>query len=263
MLRKLVIGAAAAGGLALGAGAALADGMPRAPAYQANRGCANWAGVYVGGHAGAAWAKTDWHWINDNYFADAGDRSKIDPFSYIAGVHGGVQHQWGCFVAGLEATYSAGDITKDIASPFFPTLDTHSASLSRVTTVTGRLGYSAGDWLLYGKGGYAGARVELFAQTNFLPGFGDAQSQSDQWHNGWTVGTGFEVQLGSALGKSMIFGLEYNYIDLGSRSHTLACVPAGCFGPADPIVNADVNMHVVTARLTFLLGREPRVEAFK
>ena len=263
MLRKLVIGVAAAGGLSVAAGAALADGMPGAPKYQTYRGCANWAGVYVGGHVGAAWAKTDWLWINDNYFDLApGDRSKIDPFSYIGGFHGGIQHQLGCWVAGFEATYSAGDITKDIVSPFFPEFDTHSAALSRVTTVTARLGYSAGDWLFYGKGGYAGARVELFAQTNNTFGQ-DAQSQSDQWHNGWTVGTGFEVQLGSSMGKSITFGLEYNYIDLGNRTHTLACTPAGCQGFPDAIVRADVDMHVVTARLTFLLGREHRVEPLK
>jgi outer membrane immunogenic protein len=262
MLRSMMIGVVAAGSLAVGSGAAFADGMPARAAYKEFRPCANWAGIYGGGHLGGAWAKTDLTWVNDNFFnIGPGDRSSIEPSSFIAGVHGGAQHQVGCFVMGLEGSFSGGDITKDVDSPFFPGIDTHSAAISRVTTFTGRLGYSWQDWMLYGKGGYAGARVELFAHTN--NNFGaDAHAHSDRWQSGWTVGGGLEYQLKGTGGKAMVLGLEYNYINLGTATHNTTC-DAFCGGFPAPIIRADVDMHVVTGRVTFLLGRDDRIEPYK
>jgi outer membrane immunogenic protein len=251
---------AALPGILLMSGVACADGTAPISQYQRYRPCANWAGVYAGAHIGAAWASTDWTWKNDNFFdIGSGDRSSIDPSSAIAGFHGGVQHQLGCAVLGLEGTFSGGDITKDIVSPFFPDSDRHSASISRITTVTGRLGYSWDHWLVYGKGGYAGANVALF--THDLDNQVDAHS--NVWQSGWTAGAGVEVQLGHSLGGNIILGVEYNYINLGSRTHTLACAPADCGSFPAPIINADVDVHAVTARLTFLLGRDRPSELTK
>src|SRR6476660_8859325 len=74
----------------------LADCMVRAPAITPYRSCANWSGPYGGLHAGAGFAQTDWNWLSDNFFDNGpGDRSKIDTFGYIAGIHGGIQHQMG------------------------------------------------------------------------------------------------------------------------------------------------------------------------
>jgi len=241
--------------------AALADGMP-AP-VQEYRACANWSGAYVGPDFGAGFAHTDWKWLNDNYFdIGPGDHSSIDPRGFVFGVHGGLQGQWGCWVAGLEGTFSGGDITKRILSPFFPDSDHHTATISSVATATGRLGYSIKDFLLYGKAGLAAGKVELIAVGDVPDSFfvGDGAS-SRAWQSGWTVGAGIDYQ----VRHNILFGLDYNYINLGDATHHFAqnCATADCIGFDAPIVKTQVDMHIVTARVTFLFGGEGRVGPFK
>jgi outer membrane immunogenic protein len=203
--------------------------------------------VYVGANVGGGFAQTNWHWVNDNFFDNGpGDRSSIDPVGYVAGFHGGAQHQIGCWVGGIEGTFSGGNVTKEIASPFFPDDDHHTASITSFATVTGRLGYSLGNMLLYGKAGFATGKVELLALTDRL---GEGAG-SRAWQSGWVVGGGFDYQ----VGRNILFGVDYNYINLGERSHTFTCSSVDCAGFDAPIVKTDVDMHVVTARVTFLFG---------
>ena len=255
MLNKFIAIGITTVGLSAASAAAMADGMPRA-GYRDHRGCANWSGVYIGGHVGGAWAKTDLTWVNNNWFNfGPGDRSSIEPDGFIAGGHAGVQHQFNCWVVGLEGSFAGGNISREVDSPFFPGEDTHAAYISRVTTVTGRLGYSWDNWLLYGKGGYAGALVELAAHTN--NNSLDEHALSERWHNGWTVGAGLEYQLRGSGGKSIVFGLEYNYVDLGRKTHSFTCDVTPCnSGFPPPVVSTDADMHVVMGRVTFLLGRD-------
>ena len=74
-------------------------------------------------------------------------------------------------------------------------------------TVTGRVGYSFGQWLPYVKGGFAAADVTSPLQGAPTGGF----SQGTEL-GGWTGGVGLEYQLSPKLS----LGLEYLYTDLST-----------------------------------------------
>jgi outer membrane immunogenic protein len=80
-----------------------------------------------------------------------------------------------------------------------------------VGTVTGRFGYSFGQWLPYVKGGVAAAQMTSPLQNGLVSGF----TRSSSERSGWTAGVGFEYQLSTKWS----LGLEYLYTDLGGSSN--------------------------------------------
>ena len=65
------------------------------------------------------------------------------------------------------------------------------------------------------KGGYAGVNNRL-SVTDVVPMTGSG-SQT-QWHNGWTVGAGWEY----GITQNWIVGLEYDYAAFERKSYQLA-----------------------------------------
>ena len=81
-----------------------------------------------------------------------------------------------------------------------------------------------------------------------VPAFNHFGSSSER-HNGWTIGAGLEY----AFTREVIFGVEYNYIDLESKRHVGTTTAA----PFVYVVDVDPGpISTVTARLSFKLGRE-------
>ena len=61
---------------------------------------------------------------------------------------------------------------------------------------------------------------------------------------GFVLGTGAEYQ----LSKNIVLGLGYEYVDLGSRTFTVACA----FCVTNPVlVGVHPMMHTVQGRLTY------------
>jgi outer membrane immunogenic protein len=107
-------------------------------------------------------------------------------------------------------------------------------------TVTGRFGYSFGQWLPYVKGGFAAADV-----GSPLQGAGAALgafSQGSQL-NGWTAGLGLEYQITPKLS----LGLEYLYTDFGNN-------PSGAPNGAPPI-SGSPEVYSTALKSQSLLGR--------
>ena len=116
------------------------------------------------------------------------------------------------------------------------------------------------------KGGYASAKVSNASLTGVdvtgcvfftcASASGSGSTRSDARHDGWVVGGGFEYMITS----NVTFGLEYNYIDLGSKTHngvTTIDVPnvgSGSFGSSSRV---DVDaIHAVYGRLSVKVGGE-------
>jgi len=78
-------------------------------------------------------------------------------------------------------------------------------------TVSGRLGVIAGQYLFYAKGGYASSLVEI----NVGNALGTT-AHASQRLSGWLVGGGLE----SRVVSNIIFGIEYNYINLSGDRFT-------------------------------------------
>jgi opacity protein-like surface antigen len=88
-----------------------------------------------------------------------------------------------------------------------------------------------------------------------------SSGDSDKRHDGWVVGGGIEKM----IYPNLTLGVEYNYIDLSSRTHSVdaplnignfAQVPGGFKVRVDPDA-----IQTVTLRLNFLLNAPTYAEA--
>jgi len=214
---------------------------------------ARWGGVYVGGHAGAARADTDWQFTNANYFNTlgatvVGSDFGLDSSGAFGGGQAGFNHQVGPWVFGIEAAASATRLRDSRASPFFPAIDTFETRIDWLATVTARVGYARGLWLGYAKAGWAGADLTL--RLHDTPA--GITAADNKWANGWTVGAGVEY----ALRPGVSLGLAYDYAKLDVDGWTVTCPLCGVgVGFGTPVVDGDIAIHAVTARLNYRLGK--------
>ena len=259
VLRKYALASSAAVLVTFGlAASALADGRGRGPVGYDRPW--SWSGFYLGLHAGGAWSDVDFtnRDTGQNISnAALGTGWSLSPDGFIAGVHGGYQQQWGSWVAGVELSFSGGSMRDSAFVPLPAQFDdTFRADVNNLFTTTGRLGYAAGPWLLYAKGGYAGGRLEVSAVDSITNGgqLGTAPNtwSSKEWHNGWTVGGGVDYK----IAHNVSLGIEYNFINLQSRSHTANVLNSAgtSIGPAS--FDVDSEIQTVTARITFQFDRD-------
>lgn len=213
---------------------------------------AQWGGVYIGGQLGGAWSHTDWHYDNHNWFNTigptlVGTNFDLDASGVLGGGQAGFNYQSGAWVFGVEGSAAGADLDASRRSPFFPASDTYSTKISWLTTVTGRVGYAQDRWLAYAKAGWAGADIELTLFDHDTP----VRAQSSTWANGWTVGGGAEY----ALAKGFSVAVEYDYADLDTDRWTVRCPTCpGGVGGGVPIVDGDITVQSVTARLNYRFG---------
>lgn len=215
------------------ASTAIADGYSGPRGTYVEQPYIGWTGFYVGGQVGWTWSTVDWANVNLT-----GERVNNDARGFVGGGQIGYNQQFGNLVLGAEATLSGSTLSDDFRSLKSPTM-TYSTDVNSIATVTARLGVAAGQWLVYAKGGWAGARVDVGGRDTIGP---DSFS-FDAWRNGWTTGAGLEYKLTRNIG----LGLEYGFIDLGSQHYhgrTTLDVPVN-------IVDHDVEVQSVTGRLNF------------
>ena len=184
MLNKLA-GLATCGLIVLGAGAALADGMPR-QAYAAPV-CApsNFAGFYVGGHVGYAIAGTNSTLFDDNDLAETLASDNHRGATY--GAHVGYNYQRCNLVLGVEAdwTWMHGDASKADAEP-----DSVTSRVRDLGSVRGRAGVVVDNMLFYATAGYGWGRASYtFVDSDE----GTARRSLNEY--GLVYGAGAEFQL--------------------------------------------------------------------
>ena len=202
-MKKVLLGAAAL--IALAAPAAAADMTARtyskAPAYTVPAVVYNWTGFYIGGHLGGAFA-------GDNSLQSSDAR-------FMGGVQGGFDYQFAPnWVLGAEAQYSwlGGGNNNGVLFPA-GTLVTGSSN-NQLGSVTGRLGYTWGPALLYGKGGYAWRDSNNIGVT--IAGVPQAFATTGNQKDGYTVGAGLEYMFAPNWSAKA----EYQYYNFGSTTFT-------------------------------------------
>jgi len=246
--------AALAFATALGVGAASAADLGARPYYTKAPAYAdalyNWSGFYVGGHVGGS--STNQSWTNAGNTTAFGDLGPGDGFRQRGkGVFGGGQmgYNWQAsnYVFGLEGTASAMNNRGSVLNSVFGLEldDQFSWRSNWMATVTGRIGYAVTNNLFYAKGGYAGVNNQL-SVVDANPNPSTGSGSATRWHNGWTVGAGWEY----GLTQNWIVGLEYDYSAFETKRYQLAGAAPGVYAfDARP---RDIQSAVV--RFNYKLG---------
>jgi outer membrane immunogenic protein len=238
--------------LSLLPGAAFADGMPSRTGYACCE-APTWSGVYAGFNAGGGWADTGWTFpFVETFNTASGQHFSTSPQGAIVGMQAGINYQIGYFLLGAEASFAGTNMVETLTGPVTATLpsDRLRTDISNLFTATGRLGVAADKFLFYGKGGYANSNVDVKALSG--PPVPGITASANRASDGWVVGGGLEYR----FRRSLVFGVEYNYVELsGTRFSTTTggTVPGGPFN----VDLGDVRFQTVTARLSILLDTSP------
>ena len=229
------------------AGVALADGyVPKGKvAYERPT---NWSGFYFGVGSGYQWSSTD---IGIAQIPAAGTIASVDHDSAIATAFGGVQHQFGLVVLGVEAGWTSTFRDEPGSTACIAAGLACTQRLNDMLTVGGRLGWAAGHWMPYVTGGYASARFEQELRTDPA----DVRLLfAGTRHNGWYIGGGFEW----AVSPGWTAGLEYRHYEFNDATGPIIIAGA----PNAPLgldVRNEASTDTLTARVSWRWGRpEPR-----
>jgi outer membrane immunogenic protein len=172
---------------------------------------------------------------------------------FIAGGHGGYDWQQGSWVYGLAADLSGSGLRSSMSGGLvgigcpFDAAST-SAKIDWYGTVRGRIGWSGGNFLLYGTGGLAYGDVNL--TSSYTAGNTTTTASVSQVKTGFVVGGGLDY----LLQPNLVLNLSYQYVDLGTLNL------ASANPPATQTASAQARFHALMAGLSwrFSPGGAPR-----
>ena len=232
--------------------AAHADGFRPAPGSAPAAGCCeyvpapDWTGYYIGFQVGGVWSDRHWSFpFAESFNTLAGQGFSHSGDGAAFGGQLGINYQISHILVGVELTgaWSGLDDTRIGVLPVLP-LNRFKISSGDLYTLTGRLGYVYDKFLFYGKAGYANASVDVSAVSST-----GIFASANQRENGWTVGGGLEMRLYS----DVLFGVEYNFIDLSSDRFTAVTTGTTANLPFHADIS-DIHTQTVMARLSVLFG---------
>jgi outer membrane immunogenic protein len=194
----------------------------------------NWAGFYVGAHAGYGTSRII------GAYDEVGDHGSfdMDPTGAIAGLHAGYNFQNGAFVYGIEADGSWGGMTNDQTDKDGGTQKLKTDSLA---SVRGRIGVTAANQLYYLTAGWG------FVNSKINVDVADGSASKSLSSNGVVIGSGFEWAFNENL-SARIEGLTY----LNDKKVSLSnLIPAD--SDAKDFMRQDM-VTVVRAGVTYRFG---------
>lgn len=222
-------------GPALAGGMLVEDAAPRA---------AHWTGCYGGGHLGGAWGTSD-KWIprTPGGAFEGVSLGGHDSDGFIGGVQAGCDYQLeNGVVLGVGGDYGWTEANGSHPSAR-ETGVTYRSETQGLGALTGRVGYAAGDVLLYMTGGVAWERVSYSAATTQI---GTAYRASVT-REGWTIGGGGEY----AITEHLSAFVHYAHYDFGTDRTTLD--PQFAFLPT-AFVDIEDTANVVRAGVNLRFG---------
>jgi opacity protein-like surface antigen len=192
-----------------------------------------WTGFHVGAHAGGIMSQE-----TRNGVTPLAEIKRQSGLGWLAGLHVGYDRQIAAnALVGMEASMSGIVLSTNSRS----LIHAPSFYLSRanwLATLTGRLGWAEGPWLVYVRGGYAATHVKF---TGLETAANDSVHVGGVRH-GWTIGGGIEYQVSQRVGV----GIEYGHFDFGTQ-HYLATTALG--SPLNSRVRYSLDR--VTLRLNY------------
>jgi outer membrane immunogenic protein len=197
----------------------------------------NWNGFYMGGHLG--WARSESTWNSNVFSSDPdflfGSLGGTSTNGFVGGGQMGYNWAFNNILLGIEGQISATDLgrSRTFGPNVFGDTLTLSADVNWIGSLTGKLGFTANNWLFYMKGGGAWADADA-ALTAAIAGVGVFTASRSNTRSGWTIGAG--VEWGFAPNWSAL--VEYQYYDFGGRTFTTPAI----FGVGVPVnVETDIQ----------------------
>lgn len=231
-----------------------------APAPPPAAGTHDWRGGYIGGHVGYGWGKGDTRFDplpSAAAFINLQPTTiGVKPRGIFGGGQVGYNWQFGHVVFGGEGSLSAGSIKKTVTvTPIvqnngtpFPGAGFLAAGqkIKWLGSVGPRLGGAWGNVLVYGTAGYAYARINYAATTDFRPvGTTQYPAAFSKTRPGWTAGGGVEV----AVAKKVSVRGEYRYYDFGRISTTVNAIPS--LPPFQVMYTWETKLHTFSGGVNF------------
>jgi outer membrane immunogenic protein len=192
----------------------------------------NWTGCYIGASAGGTWGKAEVD------FAEAKPNGSI-----VGGQFGCDYHGPSNWLVGLQGEFNwadARDHQDYILTPIGG--GTFETRIDWFASATARLGYAAGPWLIYGKGGAAWVRDRLKDVGSFI---GPFAFDGETTRSGWTAGGGVEL----ALAPNWSAILKYDYYGFGRKSVSIPGVDF--LGPGAESMLLKQNFSVVRVGINY------------
>lgn len=244
MLNRLA-GLATCGLILASGSAAFADGMPRQTYAAPVCAPSNFAGFYLGGHAGYAIAGTNSTLHDDNDLGETLASGNHRGTTYGAQV--GYNYQRCNLVLGVEAdwTWMNGSARKSDAEP-----DSVSSQVRDLGSARGRAGIVVDNMLFYATAGYGWGRANY--------SFVDADAGTVRVRlseQGLVYGAGAEFQ----LHPSILLRAEYLHYSFGKDVFVADAIPTGPSSIAYRLSDVDT----IRVGLSFKLDREVRAVPLK
>jgi outer membrane immunogenic protein len=207
----------------------------------------DWSGIYGGVNLGGGLLEDLITTTTATALEPAGIKTRLSPFSVVAGAQAGFNYQIQQVVLGAEGTFSWSNISGTQVTPsLLPTFSQTSTSTPRwYATATGKIGFAANDFLYYAKGGAAWMGVNNTQTVS--AGAGNVSSQTIvNTRTGFTVGGGIEF----GMTENLSVRIEYDFLDFGTKNYTFAnlnTAPAPLVLP----VSIQSNTHLFLTGLNY------------
>ncbi len=202
-----------------------------------------WTGPYIGGSVSGVWGNTHWDY--------QGNTADPDYAGRLVSGQAGYNFQRGKLVWGVEADFGVMNArgaelnsTTSRGEMLANGVTSYKDDIGSLGSVTGRLGYTWGRALFYGKGGLAFAEVQAGEHTSgpALTAAGEpvtAETLATNWEAGWTAGGGMEF----ALSDKWSAKAEYMHYELGKEMFNLGADNAS-ISTSGELVRVGVNYHL-------------------
>ena len=236
MKRWVIAGAGALVWMAAASPSGAAD-IPAAPPVKAPIAVPmkqSWYGFYIGGNAGYAWGRNAIEFGPDAFYGPlllaAGIPGNLaaNPKGFVGGITYGSNYQFDRLVLGINSDFDWSNIkaSQTLAGTVLgvPFTANGSHEVKWFSTTRARAGFLLSDnWLLYGTGGIATARIDASTNNTLnVPGAclviagGCPLGSVSQTKWGWAAGAGIEYATGPWQ-----FRLEYLHYDLGTVNYAM------------------------------------------
>jgi outer membrane immunogenic protein len=213
-----------------------------------------WTGFYVGGNAGWGWGQSvSTAFIGDLAFPTGTVFNEIHSSGFLGGAQAGFNYQTAYnLVVGVEGEWdwtniSGTETTISSVPGFVGRSSTTTGRIKDIADLTGRVGFAAGNWLFYGKGGVALDQTSSsgFALTPTGTLVDTHTSSTDR--SGWIAGAG--IEWGFAPGWSA--KIEYEHFDLGTTQIGISHIAAATGAFTQTFVNSTEKIDVVKGGINY------------